>query len=384
MKVSDPVLGKAAGREGIESVLSPVDERPSSPWPNAVAVGGLVATMSLLTALGLYVWRGPGEEWFTLFAVFLALALAGAVIAALGLGLVARSAPGGVSALPSFLSRAWRGSANGWMMFLVGCVLMFPAFALYTPALAGDPDSARLLASILHVQQNGVDYLVETQEVLLPHLVMGPVLALGGISGLQVLNALSVTLLGGVVAFLAWRLTCSPLAVLGSVLALSALPAILERAFRLPMYPTMLAFGFLGVYLAHRAIAGESRSRRWQCAALSGLCLVLAFEAHQVGQLFLVLTALLVTTGRPSSTLPGLGRVFLAVAVFSIPRVVINWMEGGFDQFAKNRVDFWITKGYLEPIQAEFLISPSETASASTCGRLRRVCCSRSGARRAS
>ena len=68
-------------------------------------------------------------------------------------------------------------------MFLVGCVLMFPAFALYTPALAGDPDSARLLASILHVQQNGVDYLVETQEVLLPHLVMGPVLALGGIPG---------------------------------------------------------------------------------------------------------------------------------------------------------------------------------------------------------
>ena len=140
------------------------------------------------------------------------------------------------------------------------------------------------------------------------------------------------------------------------------------------MYPTMLAFGFLGVYLAHRAIAGESRSRRWQCAALSGLCLVLAFEAHQVGQLFLVLTALLVTTGRPSSTLPGLGRVFLAVAVLSIPRVVINWMEGGFDQFFKNRVDFWITKGYLEPIQAEFFHLPIRDSLGEYVRRLRRAC----------
>jgi hypothetical protein len=351
------VLGKADEEKGIDGVLK-VEEKPSSLWPNAVAVGGVVGTMSFLTALGLFFWRGPGDAWFTPFLVFAALGLAGAVIAAVGIGLVARSAPDGVGGLPRLVVRAWRDSADGWTMFLFGCAVMLPAFALYTPALTGDADSARLVASILHVQHTGVDYLVETQEVLLPHILMGPVLAVGGIPGVVVLSALSVVALGGVVAFILWRLTRSPLAVLAGVLALSALPAILERAYRLPMYPTMLAFGFLGLYLAHRAITAESRSRRWQNAVLSGLCLVLAFEAHQVGQLFLVVTALLVVTGRPSSTLPGLGRIYLAVAVISIPRLVINWMDGGFDQFFKNRVDFWVTNGYLGPIQAEFFHLP--------------------------
>jgi hypothetical protein len=359
VKVStDDVLGRADERKGFDRVLSRAAERPSSPLPSAVVVGALVATTSSLTALGLFYWRGPGDAWVTPFAAFLALALAGVVIAAMGIGLVARAAPGGVSELPYLLIRFWRGSANGWTMFLVGCALTLPAFAFFTPALTGDADSARIVASVLYVQHNGVDYLVDTQEVLLPHVLMGPVLAIGGIPGVQLLTALSVVVLGGVVAFIAWRLTRAPLAVVASVLALSSLPAILERTYRLPMYPAMLAFGFLGVYLAHRAIIEESRSRRWLNAVLSGLCLVLAFEAHQVGQLFLVITALLVVTGRPSSTLPGLGRVYLVVAMFSIPRLAINWMEGGFDHFFKNRVDFWVTKGYLEPIQSEFFRLP--------------------------
>jgi hypothetical protein len=359
VKVStDHVLGRTDEATGFDGVLSPADWRPSSLLSNAAAIAGLVATTSFLTALGLFYWRGPSDAWLTPFSFFLALAVAGIVIAATGIGLVARSAPAGVGELPYLLIRVWRDSANGWTMFLVGCALMLPAFALYTPVLAGDADSARLVASILHVQHDGVDYLVETQEVLLPHLLLGPVLAVGGIPGVLAFSALSVVVLGGVVAFIAWRLTGSPLAVLASVLALSSLQAILERAFRLPMYPTMLAFGFLGVYLAHRAIVEESRSRRWRNAVLSGLCLVLALEAHQVGQLFLVVTALLVVTGRPSATLPGLGRVYLAVAVFSIPRLVINLTEGGFDHLLKNRVDFWVTNGYLEPIQADFFHLP--------------------------
>jgi hypothetical protein len=359
VKVStDNVLGTADEANGIDGVLSPVGLRSSSLLVNAVVLAGLFAATSCLTALALFRWRGPGDSWFIPFSVFLALGLAGAVIAATSTWLVARSAPEGVRELPQLLIRVWRGSATGWTMFLVGCALTLPAFALYSPSLTGDADSARLVASILHVQRTGLDYLVETQEVLLPHILLGPILALGGISGLQVFNALSVVLLGGVVGFIAWRLTRSPLGVLASVLALSALPEILKRAYLLPMYPTMLAFGFLGVYLAHRAIVEESRSRRWQYAALSALCLVLAFEAHQVGQLFLVVTALLVVTGRPSSTLPGLGRVYLAVAVFSIPRLVINLLDGGLDHLAKNRVDFWITKGYLEPIQADFFHLP--------------------------
>jgi hypothetical protein len=359
VKVStDHLLRRTDARNGPDSVSMPVDERASYLWANAAGAAGLVAVVSFLTMLGLFYGRGPGDAWVTLLTGFLALGLAAALSTLVSVGLVARSAYTGASEIPKLLIRAWRDSANGWMMFFLGCALMLPAFALYTPRLVGDSDSARLVASILYVQRNGFDYLVETQEVLVPHVLLSPILALGGIPGLQAFNVLSVVILGGVAAFIIWRLTHSPLAVLAGVLALSSLPAILDRTYRLPMYPTMLSFGFLGVYLSHRAIVAESRSRGWQNALLAGLCLVLAFEAHQVGQLFLVVTALLVVTARPSSTLAGLGRVYLVVAVLSIPRLVINLTEGGFSHLLSNRVDFWITKGYLKPIQADFFGLP--------------------------
>lgn len=359
MKVStDHLLGRTDGRKRPDSLPSPVDEGASSLWANAVGVAGLVATMSFLTVLGLFYGRRPGDAWFALLTGFLALGVAAALMTAVSVGLFARSASRGTSELLDHLIRVWLRSANGWTMFLFGCALTIPAFALYAPSLAGDSDSARLVASILYVQHNGIDYLVDTQEVLLPHILLSPILALGGIPGLQAFNVLSVVVLGGVVAFIVWRLTRSPLAVLAGVLALNALPGILERAYRLPMYSTMLSFGFLGVYLSHRAIVAENRSRRWQNAVLAGLCLVLAIEAHQVGQLFLVVTALLVVTARPSSALRGLGHVYLVVGVLAIPRLVINLMEGGLSQLLSNRVDFWVTKGYLKPIQADFFYLP--------------------------
>lgn len=359
MKVStDHLLGRTDSRNRPDSDPSPVDEGASSLWANAVGVVGLVAMMSFLTVLGLFYGRRPGEAWFALLTGFLALGVAAALMTAVSVGLIARSASRGTSELPHHLIRVWLRSANGWTMFLFGCALTIPAFALYAPSLAGDSDSARLVASILYVQDNGFDYLVETQEVLLPHIILSPILAFGGIPGLQAFDVLSVVVLGGVVGFIVWRLTRSPLAVLAGVLALNSLPGILERAYRLPMYPTMLSFGFLGVYLSHRAIVAESKFRTWRNAVLAGLCLVLAMEAHQVGQLFLVVSALLVVTARPSSALAGLGHVYLVVAVLAIPRLVINLMEGGFSHLLSNRVDFWVTKGYLKPIQAEFFHLP--------------------------
>lgn len=359
VKIStNQVLGRTSDPNGIDSVSPGLDERPSALWSNAVGIAALVTAASFLTVLGLLDGRGPGDAWLRPLAVFVALGLAGGFTTVVATVLVARSTPLRVRELPYLPIRVWRESANGWTMFLFGCLLTIPAFALYTPVLAGDSDSARLLASILYVQDNGVDYLIETQEVLLPHILLSPIVALGGISALQVFNELSVVALGGVVAFIAWRLTRSLPVVLAGVLALNSLPAILERAYRLPMYPTMLSLGFLGVYLSHRAIVAENRSGRWRNAVLAGLCLVLAFEAHQVGQLFLVVTALLVVTARPSSALAGLGRVYLVVAVLSIPRLVLNVLEGGFSALHSNRVDFWITKGYLKPIQADFFYLP--------------------------
>jgi hypothetical protein len=354
---ADHVAATSTELERIEDM--PVGVGPkSSLWPHAVAVGGLTASMSFLTSLAVVYGRGPSHAWFVPFTVFAALCLVGVVVAAVGFGMVMRSASLGAREVPAYLIRVWRESANSWTMFLLGCVLTLPAAALHSPRLVGDPDSARLVASILYVQRNGVDYLVETQEVALPHLLLGPILRVGGISGLQVFNVLSVIVLAGVVGLILWRLTRSPLAVLAGVLALNALPPILDRAYRVPMYPTMLALGFLGVYLAHRAIVAETRSLRWRSAVLAGLCLVLALEAHQVGQLFLVVTCLLVVSAPPSLAVPGLARVFLVVAVLSIPRLVVNLTEGGLHSVLSNRVDYWVTKGYLQTIQVEFFYLP--------------------------
>jgi hypothetical protein len=240
------------------------------------------------------------------------------------------------------------------VLVLFGWLLTLPLFALHTTVVLGDSDSARLLASILYVQRNGPGYLVETQETLLPHLLMGPLVALGGIPAAKLVSIVSLQALAGVVAFLAWRLNRSVFAALVAVLALTTLTAILERAFLLPMYPLMLALGFLGVYLARRATVADTPRRRWGYAAVAGLCLFGSIEAHQVGQLFLVLTAFLVLTVRPGQALRGLSRVSLAFAVFYLPRAVINLMEGGLSHFFSNRVDFWVTKGYLVRIQRDF------------------------------
>jgi hypothetical protein len=260
----------------------------------------------------------------------------------------------GPRALAAALTRVWREPTAAWALFLFGCLLTLPLFALQTTVLLQDSDSARLLASVLYVQHHGPEYLVETQETLLPHLILSPAVVLGGIPATKLVSILSLQALAGVVAFLAWRLNRSVFAALVAVVALTTLTAVLERAFLLPMYPLMLALGFLGVYLARRATVADTPRGRWGYAGAAGLCLVGSIEAHQVGQLFLVLTAFLVLTVRPREALRGLSRVSLAFAVFYLPRAVINLMEGGLSHFFSNRVDFWVTKGYLVPIQRDF------------------------------
>jgi hypothetical protein len=246
------------------------------------------------------------------------------------------------------------------LIFLSGCLIALPVLSFHSPALAGDSDSGRLLATILYVQRHGFDHLVQTQEVLLPHALLGPIVTVGGITALEWFNVLSVIALTGVVAFLAWRLTGSSVAALAAALALIALGAILERAYRVPMYPTMLALGFLGVYLVYRAMTTRERARRWLTALLAAVCLVAAIEAHQVGQLFVVLSALLLVAVPGRAALAGLGRVYLFLAVLYIPRVVINVADGGLSHFFDNRIDYWVTKGYLLSIQVEFFGYPRE------------------------
>jgi hypothetical protein len=318
----------------------------------ALGVVALGSIASLATAAALLGTNRPSSYvvWFL---------AAAAALAALAIGVLAWSVSStGERSRPDSLLRALERPVGGWLCFLSGCLLALPVVSLYSRALAGDSDSGRLLASILYVQREGVDRLTETQEVFLPHALLGPIVALGDIPWLQAFNVLSVLALTGVVAFLGWRLTGSFVGALSSALALTALGSILERAYKVPMYPTMLALGFLGLYLSYRAMTEEKRARRWLAAALAGICLIGSMEAHQVGQLFVLLSALLLVAYPSRRALSGLGRVYLCTALLYIPRALVNLADGGLSHFFQNRVDYWVTEGYLRSIQVEMFDYP--------------------------
>lgn len=327
---------------------------------------GLVALGSVASLATAGALLGSGRP-SSLVAVFLGTSLASGALA----GGLARSLRSGTArSLPVELSSAWERRPGGWLFFLIGCLLALPVISLYSRLLPADNDSARLLASILHVQREGIDHLVESQEVLLPHLVLGPFVSLGGIPALQAVDVLSVIGLAGVVAFLSWRLTGSTVGAMAGVLALTALPQVLRRALLVPMYPAMLAFGFLGLWFAFRAITSADTGRRWRAAALAGVCLVLSMEAHQIGQFFVILTAVFLVAVPSRRAAAGLGRVYACLALFYIPRAAINLADGGFSHFFSNRVEYWVTKGYLQTIQEEVLNYPRGLSLSEYLGRL--------------
>lgn len=318
---------------------------------------GLVATAALGVAVGAgaaLAWDAEGQ-W--VYIALLAVAVGGLLGVAATALVVGRREGERPGVMARRLLAVWADPPRDWLMFLLGAFLFLPAIALYTRVLVGDSDSARIIASTMYVQRNGFGYLVDTQETFLPHLVLGPLLAVGGIPAAKVYGVFSLLLLAGTVSFIGWKLTRSALAATGSALALAVFSPVWDRATQLPMYQTMLALGLLGVYLSYRATRSEGREQ-WLAVVAAGLCLVLSIESHRIGQLFLVFPLLLLVTARPRAVLPGLARVYLATAVFYVPRAVVNLWEGGFDRFLSNRVDFWITEGRLLQVHENYFDYP--------------------------
>jgi hypothetical protein len=339
------------------AALPDEDERQDlSPWKwlglPALAAAGLV----IAGALGLVLGEG-GREYRLAMWLLLGLGLVDGG-ATLGLAaLVARRAEVGFSGFLRVLSNVWVHPPGDWAMFVFGVLGSIPLFAFITRVLIGDSDSAMLVASVEYVWHQDWRFLIHTQQNYLPHVVIGPLLAIGGIPAVKVFTILTLQSLAGVVSLITWKVTRSGVAALSSVAALLSFGGIVERTVALPMYPLMLALGYAGTYLAYRAIVLESR-RRTVFAAFAGLCLALSPEAQPVGQIFFLLPALLVVGTGLRRALPGLVRVYASLAVFLLPRAIINLSEGGLSHVLSYRVDFWITKGYLVEIQKEFFRYP--------------------------
>lgn len=256
------------------------------------------------------------------------------------------------SAIPVRLTAIWRDPPGDWPAFPLGLALAAPALGLYSPTLFTDADSMRLVSAVRYVQRGHLDFLVETQDSFGPHLFLGPAVASGSVEALRLLTIFSMMALAGVVAWVTRKLSGSMAGAAVAALAVLAIPPAVGQVLYLPMYTAMLAFASLGSWLAYRAIGQDGG---WRHALAAGLCLVAAQEAQLVGQLFLAVPLiLLVTAPELRRGLAGLGRVYTAVVLFLLPRIVVNLSDGGLAHFRTNRTDYWITEGYLREIQTEF------------------------------
>lgn len=93
--------------------------------------------------------------------------------------LVARDR-GRLPKVPALLVGVWRDPPREWVAFVLGVILAIPLLGGYHPYLFDDPDSANLIASIKQVQRGNLGYVADTQETLLPHVLLGLAVAVGG------------------------------------------------------------------------------------------------------------------------------------------------------------------------------------------------------------
>lgn len=280
-----------------------------------------------------------------------AAAVSAAVSLVLLAWLVARDRPR-AREVPHLAAAVWTEPPGPWAAGVLGVLLGMPVLGLYTPVLLGDADSARVIAAVAYVRTHGLGFLVDTQDNLLPHLLLGPVVAIGGLAGAKLFTLVTVQMLVGVSAYVSYRVTRSMLGAVAAALAVIAIPAAVEQGGRMPMYPTMLALGYLGGWLSYRAI---TQPERRSLAIAAGVCLALAPEAQAVGVLFLAVPVLvLVFASTARAGLAAAARVYLVVALTMLPRLVINLSAGGLEGIASYRTDYWITNGYVALIQSNF------------------------------
>jgi hypothetical protein len=346
---------------------APRAELPTSPR-RGIAVWdwlGLTATVSV----GVVVAAGMASPAFQrvppypgLFRVLLASSVALVATTLVGIAVTVRRRSIPVLDVPRRLFESWSDPARPWLVFALGVAIAIPVVALHTRFILLDSDSARLLASINYVEHHGFGYVVNSQTNIFPHLVLTPVVAIWGVGGAKATEIAFLLLLSGLTASITWRLSGSTLGAAVAALALLSTQSILERARYLPMYPSMLLFGYLGVYLAYRACTAAGR-RRWTLAVLAGLALVLSSEAHGLGIAFLVVPAFLLVALPSRRTFNVLVAVFASTAFFYLPRAVMNFSRGGLMHFLTYRNDYWTTKGYLAEIQQNFWRLPSTRTS---------------------
>lgn len=242
----------------------------------------------------------------------------------------------------SELTRVFTMPKSGVTAVVLGLSVGFPVIGTYVPLIT-DTDSGWLITSSLHLRQDGMSVLEETQNVFLPHLIYGPLLAVDGFRAAVLFSIGTTMALCGLTSYLGYKITGTGAGALVAALSLLALKG-LPAASTLPMYPLMFFFGYGASWLLHRAMADPNRSKLLPVAA--GIGFVLTYEAHAIGQLFLLVPLLLLLLHPWSRARLPLAITLVTGLVFSIPRILVNLAEGGTTAFRSNYTDY-MTQKYL-------------------------------------
>lgn len=340
-----------------------INTRATSRWCRALGRSlGLAALLAVyLVALN---WP-PGTRRFGRYDLAAAAAVATLLlITGFGAWMSARSSAHGLrwvlrKASADALPRS-RKSA-----ILAAIFMAAPVIAFVTPVV-WDPDSTRFLASILYVQRTGTKFLFDTQDVFLPYILVGPLIKLGGIAAAKYLVATSLVLLVGLVAWIVWDLTGVGVAALAGSAAILGVKVLLDQLGAVRLYPLALFFGYLAAFLMKRCLDRPDRRVTTPLVLSVALVLVLAYESHGIGQLFMMVPAIMLILRPTARALKRVLRVYGATLVLMIPRLIVNLSVGGLADFRRNRTDYFILNGYMRLINQNFWGYPGTKVSART------------------
>ena len=309
------------------------------------ALAGLATVLAVETLL-------PSPGLFRTTRVVLPVALAGAAFAGSVGAALARHRGASPGRAVRDAARVWSEPAADWSFFVLGVILSLPLAALISP-VAWDADSGRLLLDVSRARHEGPGFFIQTQQAFLPILIYTPVLAVAGAFGATAVAVASMQALVGVTGFLTRKLTGGVLAPIAAMLALLSLRPLVRQADVLPLYPLMLGLGYLAGWVGLRVIRAEGRARLG-LAALTGLLLAATVESHDIGKLFVALPLFLLALEPTTRGLRGVALIYAALALFAIPRIVVNLADGGLANVLVNRTDWIVQSGYKRLINAEF------------------------------
>ena len=304
---------------------------------------------SAMLAVNQVVVRSSGAQLGSSRGIKLASLLV-ALLTLLAVLVVATWTRPGLRRVPRLATDVWRNPPGDWVALVTGVVLAAPLMGFYWPREGRSSDSARLLSSVDHVWRGDPGYLVDVQEPLLPHVLHGLAMEVGGVPAARFLVILSLMGLAGVTALITYRITRSMVGAAVSTVGLACIYGTLMLAVFTPLYPVMLTLGYLGGWCAYRAVTDQGAG--WRYPVIAGACIAMTPEAHAVGQIFLgvpAVVALLAPTRRLAVVQTV--RTYVVVGLATLPRLAINLAEDGLDWVTTYRTDWWVTQGYIRYIQ---------------------------------